>query len=115
MTHNRKTLHPLQVIAGFHLVDKTTHMALSLDQLNRWLAQKAGVDYVRIDPLKTDVPSVTSIMSFFEYARSQHILPVAVTQDTVEIGTDQAILSRLAAQYCAYRVAQKNQNRINQS
>lgn len=88
MTHNRKTLHPLQVIAGFHLVDKTTHMALSLDQLNRWLAQKAGVDYVRIDPLKTDVPSVTSIMSF-EYARSQHILPVAVTQDTVEIGTDQ--------------------------
>lgn len=88
MTHNRKTLHPLQVVAGFHLVDKTTQMALSLDQLNRWLAQKAGVDYVRIDPLKTDVPSVTSIMSF-EYARSQYILPVAVTQDTVEIGTDQ--------------------------
>lgn len=90
MTSRRdKAKHPLQVIGEFGLVsqlDATTK--LTLDWLNGWLAHKADMPLTRIDPLKVDVPAVTGIMSF-EYAKSQHILPVAVTTDEVVIGTDQ--------------------------
>lgn len=90
ITSNRPNLHPLQVIAGFNLMDKKTAEPLTLEKLNRWLADFAKIDYIRIDPLKIDVPSVTSIMSF-EYAKSQFILPVAVTDNEVVIGTDQPL------------------------
>lgn len=88
MTSQRPKMHPLTVIASFNLTDKQTNQPLTLDKLNLWLASKAGIDVVRIDPLKTDVPAVTAIMSF-EYAKSQHILPVTVSETEVVIGTDQ--------------------------
>ena len=61
---------------------------LTLLWLNQWLAAKANMPLVRIDPLKTDVPAITKLMSF-EYARTQHILPVEVSDNEVVIGTDQ--------------------------
>ena len=61
---------------------------LTLLWLNQWLAAKANMPFVRIDPLKTDVPAVTKLMSF-EYARTQHILPIEVSDTEVVIGTDQ--------------------------
>lgn len=88
MTSQRPKMHPTTVIASFNLTDKQTQQPLTLDKLNLWLANKAGIDVVRIDPLKTDVVAVTAIMSF-EYAKSQHILPIAVTREEVVIGTDQ--------------------------
>ena len=89
MTSRRDpSLHPLQAIARFNLVDQGTHQSLSLDKLNEWLCQKAGVERVRIDPLKIDVPSVTKIMSF-EYAKNHCILPVEVGDTQVIMGTDQ--------------------------
>lgn len=88
MTSQRPKMHPTTVIASFNLTDKQTHQPLTLEKLNLWLAQKAGIDVVRIDPLKIDVPAVTALMSF-EYAKSQHILPIAVSSDEVTIGTDQ--------------------------
>lgn len=90
ITSNRPNLHPLQVIAGFNLMDKKTAEPLTLDKLNRWLADFAKMDYVRIDPLKIDVPSVTAVMSF-EYAKSQFILPILVNENEVVIGTDQPL------------------------
>ncbi|MBE0442705.1 MAG: GspE/PulE family protein [Psychrobacter sp.] len=88
-----KTQHPLLTIRDFglpngHAVDNSAENKLTLSWLNQWLAAKAGMPLVRIDPLKVDVPAVTKLMSF-EYARSQHILPVEVTVDEVVIGTDQ--------------------------
>ncbi|MFW2177972.1 MULTISPECIES: GspE/PulE family protein [unclassified Moraxella] len=88
ITNQRAKLHPLQVIAGFNLSDKKTAQPLNLDRLNRWLADKAGIAYAKVDPLKTDLPTVTAVMSF-EYAKSQHILPISVTANEVTIGTDQ--------------------------
>lgn len=88
MTSQRPKLHPLNVIASFNLTDKQTQQPLTLDKLNLWLASKAGIEVVRIDPLKIDVPAVTSLMSF-EYAKSHHILPIMVTDKEVVIGTDQ--------------------------
>ena len=88
-----KTQHPLLTISEFglpngHALDNESESKLTLPWLNQWLAAKAGMPLVRIDPLKVDVPAVTQLMSF-EYARSQHILPIEVTLDEVVIGTDQ--------------------------
>lgn len=87
-SRNDPALHPVQNIARFNLTSLLDHQPLTVDKLNLWLAGKAGVDVVRIDPLKVDVPGVTGIMSF-EYAKNQYILPIAVTDTEVIIGTDQ--------------------------
>ena len=88
-----KAQHPLLTISEFglpngHATDNSTENKLTLAWLNQWLAAKADMTFVRIDPLKVDVPAVTQLMSF-EYARSQHILPIEVAVDEVVIGTDQ--------------------------
>lgn len=88
-----KAQHPLLTISEFglpngHATDNSAENKLTLDWLNQWLAAKAGMSLVRIDPLKVDVPAVTQLMSF-EYARSQYILPIEVAVDEVIIGTDQ--------------------------
>ncbi|WP_367109107.1 GspE/PulE family protein [uncultured Psychrobacter sp.] len=103
-----KSQHPLVTISEFglpnshiehdteNLLDKNSNNnnsnnvdnKLTLAWLNQWLATKAELPLVRIDPLKIDVPAVTRLMSF-EYARLQHILPIEVTADEVIIGTDQ--------------------------
>ncbi|TXD97614.1 type II/IV secretion system protein [Psychrobacter frigidicola] len=94
MTSRRdKAQHPLVTISEFglpngHDLDNKNEQKLTLIWLNQWLAAKANMPIVRIDPLKIDVPAVTQIMSF-EYARSQHVLPIEVTNDEVVIGTDQ--------------------------
>lgn len=87
-SRNDPTLHPIQNIARFNLTSLLDRQILTLDKLNAWLANKAGMDVVRIDPLKVDVPSITDVMSF-EYAKNQHILPIAITDTNVVIGTDQ--------------------------
>ena len=88
-----KAQHPLLTISEFglpngHALDNKPENKLTLAWLNQWLAAKADMPIVRIDPLKVDVPAVTQLMSF-EYARSQHVLPLEVTLDEVIIGTDQ--------------------------
>lgn len=88
-----KAQHPLLTISEFglpngHATDNSAENKLTLAWLNQWLAAKADMSLVRIDPLKVDVPAVTQLMSF-EYARSQHILPIEVAIDEVIIGTDQ--------------------------
>ena len=88
-----KAQHPLLTISEFglpngHALDDHADNKLTIAWLNQWLAAKADMPLVRIDPLKVDVPAVTQLMSF-EYARSQHILPVEVTLNEVVIGTDQ--------------------------
>ena len=96
MTSRRdKSQHPLITISEFGLVnghDKEGDTKLTLAWLNQWLAAKAHMSLVRIDPLKTDVPAVTQLMSF-EYARSQHILPIEVAANEIVIGTDQPFYS----------------------
>ena len=92
-SRRNKDQHPLITISEFglpngHALDGSSDHKLTLAWLNQWLAAKAGLPLTRIDPLKIDVPAVTQLMSF-EYARSQHILPIEVALDEVVIGTDQ--------------------------
>lgn len=89
MTSRRdSSLHPVQVISQFHLTNLQNQQPLTVESLNAWLALQARLAFVKIDPLKVDVPSITKIMSY-EYAKSQYILPIEVRDDVVVIGTDQ--------------------------
>ncbi|WP_077528737.1 GspE/PulE family protein [Vreelandella utahensis] len=80
--------HPLEMLADAQLQDATTGKLLYLDTLTEWLAHWSGLDYVHIDPLKVDVPSVADVMSY-AYAQRNGILAVKVTRDEVQVATTQ--------------------------
>ncbi|MEB3767785.1 GspE/PulE family protein [Acinetobacter sp. MD2] len=90
-TRAQLTWHPLQWIAQFNLKDLHQAEALNLRVLCEWLAQKSGIPFFRIDPLKADVPSLTAIMPQ-DFASHNHILAVAVSDTEVVIGTDQPFM-----------------------
>lgn len=81
--------HPLQWIANFNLVDQShPQTTLTLNRLCQWLAEKTGLMFYIIDPLKADVQALTHVMSQ-EYALRNHILAVEIQADKVLIATDQ--------------------------
>ncbi|KAA8980767.1 GspE/PulE family protein [Halospina sp. K52047b] len=80
--------HPLEMIADAQLQDANTGRLLDLDTLTQWLAHWSGLEYVHIDPLKVDVPSVADVMSY-AYAQRNGILAVKVTRDEVQVATAQ--------------------------
>ena len=80
-------LHPLVVIADQNLKSASApHQLLSQDFLVEWLADKVGMPYRRIDPLKVDVASVTAVMSY-AYAERNRVLPLEVGAGYVVIAT----------------------------
>jgi general secretion pathway protein E len=80
-------IHPLITIANRSIKSaKPPHKTLGLEELTQWLADKVGLPYERIDPLKVDVPAVTAVMSY-AYAAARKILPVAVKEDVVLVAT----------------------------
>ncbi len=87
LTKEHSAMHPLEVIACSHITRATPpHELLSMETLLLWLAKKSGLNYVRVDPLKVDVPSVTSLVSY-AYASRYKILPIEVTEEKVVIAT----------------------------
>ena len=82
---DRKNLHPLESIARRQWVNQLNpaHI-LTLDVLTDWLARESGLPRYYFDPLKMDVASCTSLMSY-AYASRFNILPVKVTADEVII------------------------------
>lgn len=93
---DRGDLHPLVVIANKKLHHpQSPHQILSLEQLTEWLAGKAGLPYLRIDPLKLDIAAVERLLPFisFDYAARYHILPVAVDEVRVVFATTEPWLT----------------------
>lgn len=83
----RLEIHPLVIISQQEWDDlKRPGKKLSLEVLTQWLAERVGLPYFRIDPLKVDVTAVTSVTSS-AYAGSHRILPVRVEQNKVVIAT----------------------------
>ena len=69
--------HPLVVAAAQDWPDRRTPgQKLSLEALTQWLAHRARLPYVRIDPLKLDVTSITEVISY-AYASRSGILPIS--------------------------------------
>lgn len=82
-------LHPLEFIAAQQLDDlNRPGRKLDLETLTAWLAEQSGQPYLRIDPLKIQVASVTPLMSY-AFAQRHKILAVAVDRDSVTIASAQ--------------------------
>ena len=68
--------HPLVIAASQDWPDRRTPgRKLSLETLTQWLAHRARLPYVRIDPLKLDVATITEVVSY-AYASRSGILPI---------------------------------------
>ncbi|MDZ7829626.1 MAG: GspE/PulE family protein [Halofilum sp. (in: g-proteobacteria)] len=79
--------HPLSLIAERDWPDASQpDRKLTLERLSEWLAEKAGLPYVRIDPLKIDAQRITEVMSY-AYARRFNIMALEVTDQEVTIAT----------------------------
>jgi len=59
---------------------------ISMDDLMQWLAAKAKMQCVRIDPLKINVQEVTAVISL-SYAQFFNILPIKMTPTVVVVAT----------------------------
>lgn len=81
----RKNLHPLEIIADHNWENRSKPgQILTLDVLTDWFAQESGMPRFHFDPLKMDVASCTSLMTY-AYAARFGILPVKVTDNSVTI------------------------------
>ena len=77
---------PLVRLANVGVVGALTHQPLDLETLTQYLAQRSGLAYLRIDPLRVDVGRVGEVMSA-SYAERHKVLPVQVTAKEVVIAT----------------------------
>jgi len=82
---DRKNLQPIEIIANRKWANKSQpDQVISLDFLTDWLSGESGLERYFFDPLKMDVTSCTSIMSY-AYASRFKILAVKVSPEEVII------------------------------
>ncbi|NPC54711.1 GspE/PulE family protein [Caenimonas soli] len=84
--------HPLVRLAAVAMARASDGKPLDIESLTQWLATRAGLDYLRIDPLKVDVGKVADTMSA-GYAERHRVLPVQVTGSEVVIATAEPFLT----------------------
>ena len=82
----KSSQHPLVRLSGLSLTRADTGHLLELEPLTEWLAQRLGLPYMRIDPLKVDVSRVSEVMSI-TYAERRQALPVQFGLSEVTIAT----------------------------
>ena len=94
------SLHALVRLGGAGLQRAGTAKTLDTESLTEWLAGRAGLAYLRIDPLRADVGRVADVMSV-HYAESRRALPVLLSATEVTIATaepfDTAWVAEIAA------------------
>ncbi|PKO68989.1 MAG: type II secretion system protein E [Betaproteobacteria bacterium HGW-Betaproteobacteria-16] len=78
--------HPLQRLAVVGMARKSDGHVLDAEALTQWLAERSGLSYMRIDPLKVDVGKVADVMSA-AYAERHKVLPVQVGPAEVVVAT----------------------------
>ena len=77
---------PLVRLANVAMTREKDGKPLDLEMLTEWLAGRAALQYLRIDPLKVDVGKVADTMSA-AYAERHKVLPVQVTPSEVVVAT----------------------------
>ena len=91
---SRAEMHPLILIANAKLPDpREPGRNLTLDTLTEWLAHKAGLQYLRIDPTKIDIARVGEIVAP-SYATRYRILPIDITDTKLTIATSEPFDTR---------------------
>ena len=78
--------HPLVRLASVSMRRAADQKPLDMETLTQWLAGRAGLDYLRIDPLKVDVGKVADAIGA-AYAERHKILPVVVTPTEITVAT----------------------------
>jgi general secretion pathway protein E len=84
--------HPLVRLAAVAITRASDGKPLDIEMLTQWLAQRAGLDYLRIDPLKVDVGRVADTMSA-AYAERHRVLPVQVTGSEVVVAVAEPFIT----------------------
>jgi general secretion pathway protein E len=84
--------HPLIRLAAVSMRRLSDGKSLDIEDLSQWLARHAGLDYLRIDPLKVDVGKVSDVMSP-AYAERHKVLPVQVSPTEVVVATSEPYIS----------------------
>ena len=89
--------HPLVRLASVSMRRVSDGRALDVESLAQWLAGRAGVDYLRIDPLKVDVGKISDVMSA-AYAERHRVLPVQVSPTEVVVATAEPFITDWVAE-----------------
>ena len=84
--------HPLVRLAAVAVRRVSDGKPMDVEALVQWLAERCGLGYLRIDPLKVDVGKVADAMSAV-YAERHKILPVQVTAHEVVVATAEPFLT----------------------
>lgn len=84
--------HPLVRLAAVAMTRASDGKPLDIEALTQWMAGRAGLTYLRIDPLKVDVGKVSDSMSA-GYAERHRVLPVQVTASEVVVATAEPYLT----------------------
>ncbi|MDQ3059598.1 MAG: Flp pilus assembly complex ATPase component TadA [Pseudomonadota bacterium] len=83
---------PLVRLASIGMTRLADGKPLDIETLTQWLAGRAGLQYLRIDPLKVEVGKVADSMSSV-YAERHKILPVQVTPHELVIATSEPFVT----------------------
>jgi len=83
---------PLMRLANVGMTRVADGKPLDIETMSQWLAGRAGLGYLRIDPLKVDVGKVADTMSAM-YAERHKVLPVQVTPSEVVIATSEPFIT----------------------
>ncbi len=89
--------HPLVRLASVSMRRAADGRALDIESLTQWLAGRAGIDYLRIDPLKVDVGKIADIMGA-AYSERHRILPVQVSPNEVVVATAEPFITDWVAE-----------------
>ncbi len=89
--------HPLVRLASVAMQRVSDGKPLDIETLTQWLAQRAGLEYLRIDPLKVEVGKVSDTMSA-AYAERHRVLPVQVTPTEVVVATSEPFITDWVAE-----------------
>ena len=83
--------HPLVRLAAVGIQRASDGQPMEVEELTQYLARRAGLDYLRIDPLKVDAGKVSETMSA-SYAERHKVLPVQVSNAEIVVATSEPFI-----------------------
>ncbi len=86
------SLQPLARLGSVSMTRLSDGKPLDMETMTHWLAGRAGLKYLRIDPLRVEVGKVSDTMSAI-YAERHKVLPVQVTPAEVVIATSEPFVT----------------------
>ena len=84
--------HPLIRLSALSVRAASDGHVMDIEELTQQLAKWAGLDYVRVDPLKVDAAKVSDVMGA-SYAERHRILPISVSPKEVVVGVQEPFVS----------------------